>query len=129
MLCLLRLAIVVVGLFSGFCGHTDLKNLIDLDHKLPTVLHFLQSLDALAVNLAKVLELLLEIVRFGSLEYLGRHVVPKAVKHDFFVQFALFGAALHQDVTNLLKLLFRHSVNRFLDDPRAVLLLAELAQI
>ena len=126
----LRLATEVVGLLlSSFGRSSDLQNLVDLHHQLPSVLYFLQRLNTFSVNFAKVLELGLEAIGFGPLENLWCDVVTKAVEHDLLVQLAFLRATLHEDEANFLEFFFRHRLDCFLYDSRAELLLAELAEV
>ena len=70
-----------------------------------------------------------QVVEFGSLKDFRCDVVAIAVKHDVFEHLALLCGVLEEDCTNFFELLFGHSLYGFLDDSRAELLLAELAQI
>lgn len=102
------------------------ENLVHFPHELAAMLDFFESLDAVSVNLGEIVKLVLQVVVFGALEDLGSNVIAKVIKHDVFVQLNLFARVLHVNGAKFFKLIFRHRFDSFLDDPRAVLLLAQL---
>ena len=55
------------------------------------MLDFLEGFNAVSIDLAKIVKIVLQVEVFGSLEDFWSDVVSKVVKHNVSVQFALLG--------------------------------------
>ena len=133
-LCLLSSAagnirVATAPLFSLLATLGQLDDLVHLDHQLATVLDFFQGVDTVSVNFAEIFKLVLQSKHFNQLHNFRSNVVSIAVKHNFSVHFALFGRVLHKNHADFLELLFWHGLYGFLYHSRAILLLAEFAQV
>ena len=80
------------------------------------MLDFFESFNTVSIDLAEIVELVLQGEVLGSFEDLRCDIVSIIVKHNFLEQLSLFRRVLHKYNAKLFKLLFWHSLNSFFND-------------